>query len=33
MHILGYADIVWDIIKNKLPGLKEKILELLSELD
>jgi len=25
-------EIVWDIIKNKIPSLKEKILELLSEL-
>jgi uncharacterized protein with HEPN domain len=26
-------DIVWDVVKNKVPVLKEKILELLKELD
>ena len=26
-------DIVWDAVKNKLPGLKEKIIEMLSEID
>jgi len=25
------ADIIWDVVKNKIPILKEKILELLSE--
>ena len=26
-------DIVWDAVKNKLPGLKEKIIEILSEIE
>ncbi|MCD6165708.1 DUF86 domain-containing protein [bacterium] len=27
------VDIVWDVVKNKIPELKEKILEILSEIE
>jgi len=27
------VEIVWDVVKNKIPELKEKILEILSEIE
>jgi len=27
------VDIIWDVVKNKIPELKEKILEILSEIE